>query len=58
MKFYEILDHAKKQIYTEPMHEISRLKTENMSLCYRLAYNHNHIQYCYTAVKPKPIGGE
>ncbi len=51
-------DAGFEHISAEPMHEISRLKTENMSLCYRIAHNHNHIQYCYIAVKPKPIGGK
>jgi len=54
-----LLDDAGfEQVSAEPMREISRLKTENMSLCYRIVHNHNHIQYCYTAVKPKPIGGK
>jgi ubiquinone/menaquinone biosynthesis C-methylase UbiE len=55
----ELLEDAGfEQISAEPMHEISRLKAENMSLCYRVAHDHNHIQYCYTAVKPKIIGEE
>ena len=51
-------DAGFEQVSAEPMHEISRLKTEKMPLYHRIAHNHNHIQYCYTAVKPKPIGGE
>ena len=49
----ELLEDAGfEQVSAEQMHEISRLKTEKMPLCYRIA--HNHIQYCYTAVKPEP----
>ena len=46
-----------EQVSAEPMHEISRLKTEKMPLRYRIAHNHTHIQYCYTAVKPELEGG-
>jgi ubiquinone/menaquinone biosynthesis C-methylase UbiE len=52
-----LLDDAGfEQVSAEPMHEISRLKSEKMP-CYRIGHNHNHIQYCYTAVKPEPEGG-
>ena len=55
----ELLEDAGfEQVSAEPMYEISRLKTGKMPLCYRIAHNHNHIQYCYTAVKPKSKGGE
>ena len=46
-----------EQVSAEPMHEISRLKNENMPLRYRIPHNPNHIQYCYTAVKPELGGG-
>ena len=51
-------DSEFEQVSAEPMHEISRLKTEKMPLRYRIGHNHNHIQYCYTAVKPEPEEGE
>ena len=50
-------DSGFEQVSSEPMHEISRLKTENTPLRYRIAHNHNHIQYCYTAVKPEITSG-
>ena len=51
-------DSGFEHVSAEPMHEISRLKTEKMPLRYRIGHNHNHIQYCYTAVKPELEGGE
>lgn len=39
-------------ISAEPMEEIDMLKRENMPLRYKITTS-NHIQYCYTAVKPK-----
>ena len=50
-------DSGFEHVSAEPMHEISRLKNENMPLRYRIGHNHNHIQYCYTAVKPELEGG-
>ena len=50
-------DSEFEQVSAEPMHEISRLKTEKMPLRYRIGHNHNHIQYCYTAVKPEITSG-
>lgn len=48
-----LVDAGFEQVSAEPMYEISRLKTENMPLYHRIGHNRDHIQYCYTAVKPK-----
>ncbi|WP_305064529.1 class I SAM-dependent methyltransferase [Methanococcoides sp.] len=48
-------DTGFKGISAEPMVEISRLKIERMPLYYKISVS-NHVQYCYTAVKPN--GGE
>ncbi|MEA1864463.1 MAG: class I SAM-dependent methyltransferase [Euryarchaeota archaeon] len=44
-----------ERVSAEPMVEIGRLKREGMPLHYKISAG-NHVQYCYTAVKPN--GGE
>ena len=48
-------DTGFKGISAEPMVEIGRLKRDGMPLHYKISAG-NHVQYCYTAVKPN--GGE
>ena len=44
-----------ERVSAEPMVELGRLKREGMPLHYKISAG-NHVQYCYTAVKPN--GGE
>ena len=44
-----------EKVSAEPMVELGRLKRDGMPLHYKISAD-NHVQYCYTAVKPN--GGE
>lgn len=44
-----------ERVSAEPMVEIGRLKREGMPLSYKISAG-NHVQYCYTAVKPNGGG--
>ena len=44
-----------ERVSAEPMVELGRLKRDGMPLHYKISAG-NHVQYCYTAVKPN--GGE
>ena len=50
-----IEDTGFEKVSAEPMVEIGRLKRDGMPLCYKISAG-NHVQYCYTAVKPNGGG--
>ena len=50
-----IAESGFERVSAEPMVEIGRLKRDGMPLHYKISAG-NHVQYCYTAVKPN--GGE